>query len=80
MKPNFLSLLMAVLLAPAAALAAGDVDANDDGILTLEEVQAAYPEISTGAFGAMDANADGALDQEEVAAAQKAGLLPLTEG
>lgn len=75
MKPIFLSAIMAGSLATWAA-AATEVDANGDGMLTLDEVQAVFPEITAESFSAMDANADGALDDSEVAAAQDAGMMP----
>ncbi len=67
---------------PVAALAqsAADLDTNGDGLLTIDEVQAAFPDMGTDTFTAMDLNADGALDAEEIAAAQEAGLMPATEG
>lgn len=75
MKPIFLSMLIAAGLS-TTALAATEADANGDGMLTLDEVQAIYPEITAETFSAMDANADGALDDTEVAAAQDAGMMP----
>lgn len=67
------------LLLTAPAWAATQVDANADGVLTLEEVQAVFPELETNSFVAMDQNADGVLDGDEVTAAKKAGLLPETD-
>lgn len=64
----------------AAAQTAADLDTNGDGLLTIDEVQAAYPDMGTDSFTAMDLNADGALDAEEIAAAQEAGLMPVTDG
>ncbi len=63
---------------PAFAMGqgAGDIDANGDGVLTIDEVQAVYPEITADSFTAMDLNADGALDGDEVASAQEAGMMP----
>ena len=58
------------------ALAATAADTNGDGLLTIDEVQAAMPEVSVDAFNAMDTNADGSLDAAEVEAAQEAGLMP----
>jgi hypothetical protein len=60
------------------AIAATEIDTNGDGVLTLDEVQAVFPEISTESFTAMDANADGALDDTEISAAQDAGMMPKT--
>ena len=77
-KPAILASLLA--LCPVLASAAGKVDANGDGVWTLEEVQAAFPEMSAEGFNAIDVNADGLLDQAEVTAAQEAGLIPVTEG
>lgn len=59
-----------------ASIAATQVDANGDGLLTLDEVNTAFPDIKAEAFSTMDVNADGVLDTSEVAAAQEAGLLP----
>ncbi|MFK7752454.1 MAG: hypothetical protein AB8B51_07880 [Sedimentitalea sp.] len=75
MKTTLLS-VVAVLGLSVAAYAATEADANGDGMLTLDEVQAVFPEISTDTFTAMDVNADGALDGDEVAAAQDAGMMP----
>lgn len=57
-------------------VAATAADTNGDGLLTIDEVQAAMPDVSVDAFNAMDTNADGALDAAEVEAAQEAGLMP----
>jgi len=75
MKTILLSATIITGLA-AASFAATSVDANGDGMLTLDEVNAAFPDIKADAFSTMDVNADGVLDTSEVAAAQEAGLLP----
>ncbi|NEK20926.1 hypothetical protein GV827_00730 [Sulfitobacter sp. JBTF-M27] len=69
---------IATLCMPAFAMGAGaaEVDANGDGILSVAEVQAVYPDVTTEQFSAMDLNADGALDDGEVQAAQEAGMMP----
>ncbi|MBB3993849.1 hypothetical protein GGR95_001480 [Sulfitobacter undariae] len=66
------------LCVPAFAMAqdAVQVDANADGVLSLEEMQTVYPEITAEQFTTLDLNADGALDDAEVKAAQEAGLIP----
>ena len=73
---------VAALMTPALAMStsAAEVDANGDGLLTIEEVQAAYPDVTAEGFSTMDANADGALDGEEVAAAQDAGMMAPSDG
>ncbi|MCF6233603.1 MAG: hypothetical protein L3J36_10990 [Rhodobacteraceae bacterium] len=72
-------LLSTIIIAGLSATSvAAQVDTNGDGILTLDEVNAAFPDIKAEEFSAMDANADGVLDNDEVAAAQDAGLMPKT--
>lgn len=81
MKPQHLAVISAFAFGlPALALAQSSADANGDGVLTIEEVQAVVPEVDTDTFSAMDANGDGALDQDEIAVAQEAGLLPPSNG
>lgn len=78
MKLKALAALAIVL--PVTAFAATEIDANGDGLLTLDEVQAVYPEITVESFSAMDLNADGALDDAESVAAMDAGLMPRSQG
>ncbi len=81
MKPQHLAVISAFALGlPSLTLAQSSADANGDGVLTIEEVQAVVPEVDTDTFSAMDANGDGALDQDEIAVAQEAGLLPPSNG
>lgn len=65
---------LALLTAPAWAQAG--LDADGDGNVTMDELQAAFPEATADQFAAMDTDADGVLNAEEVAAAQAAGILP----
>ena len=79
MKSNLFTLCTVLGLAlPLAnpATSATQIDTNGDGVLTLDEVQAIYPDITEDLFTAMDLNADGTLDDDETIAAQEAGLLP----
>ncbi|WP_299042318.1 hypothetical protein [uncultured Tateyamaria sp.] len=73
---------VAAMAIPALAMGQGaaDLDTNGDGVLTIDEVQASFPDVTSDTFTAMDLNADGALDANEVAAAQEAGLMPPTDG
>ena len=75
MKLHLLTGLFTLGMVTASAAATG-IDANGDGVLTLDEVQAAFPEITAEGFTAMDKNADGMLDADEVAAGQDAGMMP----
>lgn len=69
---------IAALIAPALATGAfaQGADANGDGLLTIDEVQAVYPDVTAEAFAAMDVDGDGALNAEEMEAAQASGDLP----
>lgn len=75
MKKTLLTAAFGLALA-SPSLAASEIDSNGDGLLTLDEVQAVFPEITAESFAAMDTNADGALDDSEVVAAQDAGVMP----
>lgn len=69
---------MGALALPSIALAqdASEIDANGDGVMTLDEVQAVFEEVTADSFSAADENKDGALDDAEMVAAQEAGILP----
>ena len=77
---TYLATTAIILGLAVPALAATKADTNGDGLLTLDEVQTAYPDVTADAFVTMDVNADGALDEDEVAAAQDAGQMPKEEG
>jgi hypothetical protein len=70
----FAVMLTGTAFAMSDNAAAIDVDGN--GVLTIDEVQAVYPDVSQDTFSAMDTNADGALDEAEVTAAEEAGVMP----
>lgn len=70
------TIALIALMSASAAFAQLAADANGDGVLTIDEVQAAYPDITAESFSTMDLNADGALDEAEVQSAQEAGLMP----
>jgi hypothetical protein len=66
----------AALLLTAPAWAQSAMDTDGDGVVSLEEAQAAYPDLTSETFVAMDSDADGVLNDVEIAAAMEAGLLP----
>jgi len=70
--------LALVLLAGVgfATTSMDEVDSDGDGLLTLDELQAAYPTLTAEMFETIDTDANGVLDLEEVAAAEEAELLP----
>lgn len=63
---------------PAFAMgqSAIQVDTNEDGVLSLAEVQAVYPDMSEEMFATADLNGDGMPEDIEVKAAQEAGIMP----
>ncbi|WP_432448123.1 hypothetical protein [Aliiroseovarius marinus] len=70
---SFASVL--VLAASSAAFADG-LDADGDGVVTIDEMVSMYADVTPEAFSTADTNDDGTLDADELAAAQEAGLIP----
>jgi len=69
------ALVTAISPALAMSNSAVEVDTNGDGVLSLEEVQAVWPSVTTEDFEKMDANADGSLDDTEIKTAEEAGMM-----
>jgi len=67
-------------LLAAPVLAQSEMDANADGMYSMEEMMASFPDMTEETFTTADANGDGQLDSEELAQAQANGLIPATEG
>lgn len=65
-----------VLLTAALATADTMLDADGDGLVSLAEVQAVYPDLSEDQFAALDADGNGSLDEVELTMAHDVGLLP----
>ncbi|WP_238366618.1 EF-hand domain-containing protein [Mesobacterium pallidum] len=80
LKTPLTALATLALATPLLALEgpAAEADVNGDGLLSWEEVTAAWPEISSDMFGTLDADADGQLNEDEVTAAMEAGTIPMT--
>ncbi len=76
MKTKQVAVLAAVAFALPTLVTAQSADANGDGVLTIEEVQAVAPNVDAETFSAMDANGDGTLVQNEIQVAEEAGVLP----
>jgi len=67
MKKLFATTATALTLtAPAWAATVEQLDANKDGLVTLEEVQIHYPGTTEANFAAMDKDEDGSLSAEEL--------------
>lgn len=75
---TFAAIATTALCVPAFAMgqSASSADSNEDGVLSLAEVQAVYPDVTEDIFMSADLNGDGALEDAEVQAAQEAGLMP----
>lgn len=73
---NKAALTLTALTFATASFAMSDADANGDKLLTIDEVKAAYPEISEDQFSEADIDKDGALSETELADAVAAGVLP----
>lgn len=74
----FAAIAATALCVPAFAMgqSAVDADADGDGMLSLAEVQAVFPDMTEDQFTTVDLNGDGMLEDAEVKAAQEAGLMP----
>ncbi len=73
-----LALAAVIAMVPASATLAAtlaDLDADANGTLSAEELQAGYPSLTAEGFTAIDANGDGAVDDAEFTAAVDAGTL-----
>lgn len=76
---KFITILLGLGITATSAVAMGEgvveVDANGDGLMTVDEVQAVYPDITAEVFAEIDTNNDGALDDSEMVAGQEKGLI-----
>jgi len=72
-----LALATTLLALPAfAQVAASDIaDVDGNGLWSLEELQAAYPDMTEETFATVDTSGDGQIDMAEYDAAAGAGLL-----
>jgi len=73
LKSAALAALIASPMAAQALTAEQDVDGN--GTYSMEELKAAFPDLSAETFAKIDVNADGEVDMAEADAAMAAGLL-----
>ncbi|MDF1669035.1 MAG: EF-hand domain-containing protein [Roseovarius sp.] len=73
---KFIAIVLGLGFLANSAIAATEIDANGDGMMTIDEVQAVFPDVSIEAFAEVDTNDDGALDDAEMVAGQEQGLIP----
>lgn len=67
---------LGVMAASTLGATAGEIDSNGDGLMTIDEVQAVFPDVTAESFAEVDTNDDGALDDAEMVAGQEQGLIP----
>ncbi|QYX57487.1 EF-hand domain-containing protein [Roseovarius sp. SCSIO 43702] len=65
---------VAALALPAFAMEA--MDADGDGMVSMDEFNAAMPDAGEDTFTSIDTDGDGMLSADEVEAAKEAGTLP----
>ena len=75
-----LAALLATLIATTATAMSAEIDTDGDGMASLEELQAMYPEVTEELFIEMDADEDGLINDEEMLVAIGAELLPASAG
>jgi EF hand len=76
---NKIAITLAALTSVAALAANAQTmvtDTDGNGSYSMEELKAAYPDLTDEVFTSIDSNADGAIDATELKAAQDAGTLP----
>ena len=79
MKKIVIQTVTVIALSATALSAQSEMDTDGDGLLSYNELLAAYPEMTEENFTAIDTNSDGAVDADEMTVATDAGLLS-TEG
>ena len=68
---------LAILIAGTTTAFAQDaLDADGDGLVSLVEVKALYPDFADADFTQVDIDGDGMLNDDEVALAVGSGILP----
>ncbi len=80
MHKTISALVFSLGLAGAAAGAANAqtvvTDTDGNGSHSIEEMTAAYPDMTPDIFAQVDVNGDGGVDADELAAAREQGILP----
>lgn len=74
------SIALALLVAgTTTAFAQTALDADGDGMVTLAELQAVYPDFSAEDFAQVDTDDDEMLNEDEMAVAVESGIIPAQE-
>lgn len=74
MRVVLLSAILDVLGGMAVAQTMPE-DTDGDGLYSMDEMKAAFPDVTEEVLVQIDLNEDGSIDAEELAVAQTAGLL-----
>ena len=73
---KFIAIILGMSALATATFASDAIDSNGDGMVTIEEIQVVFPDVTAELFSEADTNADGSLDADELIAAQDAEILP----
>jgi len=77
---KFIAILIGLGALANSAVAMNDsvveIDTNGDGLMSIDEVLAVYPDMTADVFSEIDTNGDGAIDDAEMVAGQDLGLIP----
>ena len=79
MKTLMVTFASVLSLTTAAFAQMADVDTNEDGMDSFDELVAVYTDVTKEQFAEMHTNGDGNLDAEEMTAAIDAGRLVMSE-
>jgi len=75
MKTHVLFLAAAMAVTAVQASAATVEDADGNGTYSMDELMAAYPDMTDETFAAVDADGSGDVSEDELAAAVDTGVL-----
>lgn len=75
MKHVMSALVLGLALAGAARAQTVVTDTDGNGSYSVEEMTAAYPDMTPDLFKQIDVSGDGAVDADELAAAREQGLI-----
>mgnify|MGYP000848914999 CR=1 FL=1 len=76
MHKTISALMFGLALGGAAHAQTVVTDTDGNGSYSIEELTAAYPDMTPELFASVDVNGDGAVDADELAAAREQGTLP----
>lgn len=76
MHKTISALVIGLALAGTAQAQTVVTDTDGNGSYSIEEMTAAYPDITSDIFAQVDVNGDGGVDADELAAAREQGTLP----